>query len=306
MLKLINCESYKSLCNWIYDDEQEKTPPSNRICFVPNDHIAEFFDVIRSSPHRFVVVSTRSDYGICYQALNPVANDMLKWIEFTVRPKGYDPLLLAPRCNVQNCNLQDKYSVKMEYFTTATFNEIPQNVVHWFVVNGDLPPNSRITNMPFGVPSSTEDMLSSQKMMLRDDRVYVNFQLYNTKRAYLLERLRDESWCHVEFDVPHEDFVRALHTYKYVLCPTGNGLDTYRILEAIYAGCIPIVESGYWAQAYEKLPVIFINNMFGLSKEVYKQLPSIDWAKFPLENSRADLNYWAARIKEKSVELTAT
>jgi hypothetical protein len=48
------------------------------------------------------------------------------------------------------------------------------------------------------------------------------------------------------------DYLRVAATYKFLLCPPGNGLDTHRAWEAMYLGVVPIVKDSvamrYFAQ----------------------------------------------------------
>jgi hypothetical protein len=42
--------------------------------------------------------------------------------------------------------------------------------------------------------------------------------------------------------VRYEEYIRNLFTHRFCLCPRGNGIDTHRMWEALYCGCIPIVK----------------------------------------------------------------
>jgi hypothetical protein len=41
--------------------------------------------------------------------------------------------------------------------------------------------------------------------------------------------------------LPVAENVKRLAQYKWCICPEGNGVDTHRLWEAMYLGCIPIV-----------------------------------------------------------------
>ena len=41
--------------------------------------------------------------------------------------------------------------------------------------------------------------------------------------------------------------------HKFVVAPRGNGWDTHRLWEALYLGCVPIVESGPLDPLYSQL-----------------------------------------------------
>ena len=48
---------------------------------------------------------------------------------------------------------------------------------------------------------------------------------------------------------------------KFVLCPSGLGMDTYRLWESLVLGAIPVVESNAGLdRTYTKLPVLIVRN----------------------------------------------
>lgn len=66
-----------------------------------------------------------------------------------------------------------------------------------------------------------------------------------------------------EFDVREnrldlKDYSKELHSHKYVLCPDGNGIDTHRLWEALYAGAIPVVSKNSWSDSLIQLEIPLI------------------------------------------------
>jgi hypothetical protein len=57
-----------------------------------------------------------------------------------------------------------------------------------------------------------------------------------------------------------EEYLRDMRTYKFVLSPLGNGLDTHRTWEALLMGAIPIVETSAMDPLFEGLPVLILNS----------------------------------------------
>ena len=47
---------------------------------------------------------------------------------------------------------------------------------------------------------------------------------------------------------------------KFVLCPTGTGLDTHRVYEALACGATPVVLHSTLDPLYAKLPVCILNS----------------------------------------------
>jgi hypothetical protein len=86
------------------------------------------------------------------------------------------------------------------------------------------------------------------------------------------------------------EYIKLLSEYKFCLCPAGNGIDTHRIWEALYMGCIPIVKRCITYEYLEGLPVLFVDRWNEIS---YKKLE--DFAR----NTR-DIGY--NYIDDKSLE----
>jgi hypothetical protein len=54
------------------------------------------------------------------------------------------------------------------------------------------------------------------------------------------------------------NYYMSLPSYKFVICPEGNGIDTHRLYETLMAGCIPIVERRpHIADKYRGCPILF-------------------------------------------------
>jgi hypothetical protein len=62
-------------------------------------------------------------------------------------------------------------------------------------------------------------------------------------------------------------FIIKVASHKFVVAPRGNGWDTHRLWEALYLGCVPIVESSVLDPLYKQLPVLIVNTWKGLDKD---------------------------------------
>lgn len=60
------------------------------------------------------------------------------------------------------------------------------------------------------------------------------------------------------------DNLRRLATYRYCVCPEGNGLDTHRLYEALLCGCVPIVLDTPFVRVlrhhYPSLPLLVLSS----------------------------------------------
>lgn len=301
LVEKINCNKWKSLCDWTFDAPDYNAPTYCCVVYVPMDQIDKFFSYAEEvdgedSPLNFIVVSANSDYGISYQREHPIWFDMKKWLDFIPidNSLGYNPLISPARCNLAECKESDKYSIKMHSFTKATFKRIPRCITHWFCTNCDIE-DSRVTPIPFGIPDWSEKLINKVEEENRNIGFYLNFQNNTAERTHLKPRFRNvENFKVIDEEISHEDYINNLYKSIYVPCPSGNGLDTYRVLETIYCGAVPILPTSRWTKAYKNLPVITINNFAWLPKIAedngYQVFDS------DLENSPADFNYWRAMV----------
>lgn len=98
--------------------------------------------------------------------------------------------------------------------------------------------------------------------------------------------------------VPWEQYIEELKSYKFALCPAGQGFDTYRVWEALTMGVIPIVNSSPLNQMYEGLPVMILNNVDNLTPESLLQVYPKFIANVDKYNwDKLTSSYWANRIK---------
>src|SRR3990167_3710119 len=192
--EIINCESYWGLCDYHYTNERTEFPPGIVACDI--ESIPDFFAKIKNSKHKYIVVSSRSDFCLCYQREFPVWADLEKSCGlFLGTEQGYEDLHFHASCNRDRCNINDKYSIKCYCWTSCTFDEIPENVIQWFVCNNCIYNDSRIISLPFGIywdkgAPETPDKIANYPKKERNLSLYVNFQFYTIERMRLFYYFR--------------------------------------------------------------------------------------------------------------------
>mgnify|MGYP000161873584 CR=1 FL=1 len=91
-----------------------------------------------------------------------------------------------------------------------------------------------------------------------------------------------------------------LKIYKYCFCPRGNGIDTHRIWEALYMGCIPVVKK-HTTHLFENsnLPILFVEDW----DKITQQLLDDTIERFKTMNFNYDkltLEYWKQLVFSNS------
>ncbi len=287
--------SYREICdlNWETNDKL----PDSGIVHVPFDHIYEFFQLIDGTPSKYIVVSSNSDYCLTEQEKEPVERDMNRYFHMIdTRGLGYQTLVVPARCDVNHCRLTDKYSVKMYSYTKRTFNEIPANVVMWFCTNSNVA-DERIVHIPFGIPDWSKDLV--KKTVKSKFGIYINYQKNTIERLNIQKIFTGMPDVLIEDNVSHEQFIERVKEYPFIIAPPGNGYDSYRILESIYCGSLPVIVHDTWSKAYDEIPCVKVESYYGIYNslldfwEQFRKNPD-----FIVDTERQSMLYWQRIISE--------
>lgn len=94
----------------------------------------------------------------------------------------------------------------------------------------------------------------------------------------------------------YNEYLETLASYKYCICPEGNGIDTHRMWECLYLNVIPICKRNILVEYYSKyFPIIIVDNWIDINKnelinnyEAYYKFindnPYLDLDKIFIEN----------------------
>ena len=302
--ELIYLESLMSVCDYVYDGPaMDKEPPSG-VIWVHNDNIARFFR--RCRRNRYVVISGNSDFSLHYQAEHHPNTDLRRlsayqpWKQAAEVRDSYVSLQVGPACNTQECDSRDRYSLKTFCFTKSTFPAIPDNIVRWFVANTMVTDDQRIEWLPYGL--SPQKGPPRAEVREKSKLLYVNFQNNTDERvslnSYYPNRL---AWAtHVpDANRPLLDYWQDIADHKFVLCPSGNGLDCYRTYETLYLGSVPIMRRTPFSESLFilGLPVLLVDSLFNIDPvELVRIDRRMDAMTFCLEPLK--LSYWKNRVEE--------
>lgn len=122
----------------------------------------------------------------------------------------------------------------------------------------------------------------------------------NPERKPLMSFLKDSEWCHtkdVRNGTDFNEYLQSLGRYMFCICPEGNGIDTHRIWEALYMGCVPIVEDCINVKFYKDLPIYVCSSFYDLEPE--DMMVSYQYIAENLERYNMlmlSMDYWKAKI----------
>jgi len=105
------------------------------------------------------------------------------------------------------------------------------------------------------------------------------------------------------------DYLLDLRQARFCISPRGNGIDCHRFWEALYAGCVPIVEQSPVFRDFNGLPFISVDKLDGthitnaMLTEASRQVDA-GLACGRLNYHKLYISYWLELIERKSVALT--
>ena len=196
----------------------------------------------------------------------------------------------------------------------ANFIESIPNLKIWFGQNINCNSN-RIKSIPIGLENtknwtkfSKKDLLykASQTKTKPNKLAYANFSFYTNPiergECYYLVKNSNFVTDRCSNNVVQEEYenwINEVLDHYYVLCPSGNGIDTHRFWETLYLGRIPITKRNLNTRFYEDLPALYIDDWSELTEDLL--ISKLDWFKekknFNFEKLK--MNYWKKIIFEK-------
>lgn len=122
------------------------------------------------------------------------------------------------------------------------------NLMHWYATNAALQ-HDKLTAIPVGVEynlstaqrKTIEDVLYSD--IPKDKNVFCGaFTVHHwvEERQRCLDAMKHTGLM-MDNRVSYREYLLELKRHRFCLCPIGNGIDTFRLWEALYMGCIPVI-----------------------------------------------------------------
>lgn len=311
-MKLIEYKNWESLVIKLSGQcwETGNSLPDANIVFSTSEHLDNLFrDILenQSYHHKFILVSSASDSGVYYQSdINSVA-DIRNWVQmdpFLDERLGQHDYVCRNRHEKSRCLARDRFALKMYSWMAATFPCVPTNVVSWYTTNCQVQEKG-VYPIPFGINPDALDIIQNYRKAgyhlnkSRSNKVVACWTNTTNQRMYLKSSLDRSSFYTDECE--QAEFFGRLCTSKYCLCPEGNGLDSYRILECLYLGCLPIIVSNLtnpvWQKAYQiGIPTVRPN-------EVGPCLSNLTASNITLDNFELPpsiyLEYWESKLTKE-------
>ncbi|HSX25586.1 MAG TPA: hypothetical protein VLE89_01095, partial [Chlamydiales bacterium] len=150
------------------------------------------------------------------------------------------------------------------------------HLIAFFTQNKDDTEHPKLHPLPIGIenrhwkPMNRELLQETKaKNLEKTHLLYCNFNkdTFPSERSQVLSLFARTPFTYTARRKSYPDFITDLAASKFVLSPRGNGLDTHRLWEALYAGSYPIVKTSSLDPLYENLPIVIVKDWREVTQE---------------------------------------
>lgn len=198
--------------------------------------------------------------------------------------------------------------------TKKIFRKKPECVSEWYSINVDFN-DPKLIPIPLGLANEYDKNLNVEdfknyriKDIQRIKNLYLNFQentnyFHRTSVKKYFKKIPESVIS--DSNLKKKDYFKELTESTYIICPKGNGIDTHRIWESLYAGAIPVVEKNINFEKLKIPNVVLVDNF----KKI-KNLKHIDELyedqKNESSSNRLTIEFWMNIINKNRVDSSET
>lgn len=111
-------------------------------------------------------------------------------------------------------------------------------------------------------------------------------------RASIGELFKDKEWATVTH-LPYEEYLASMKKHKFVLCPSGNGIESARNWETLYLKRVPIFKRHpYLEEMFKDFPALFVDRWEDVTSELLKANEYLYEQAQTMSIEKLDLDYW--------------
>ena len=212
--------------------------------------------------------SSLADYSVPND-LSKLDNRKLCKAEILFIPSHHVGEILGNYESLLNCKVLLAGNSDFEFRNTNL--SFPKNMKYAFLQNSFISDDIRIFTIPIGIENMAlarngfKSTMRKTEFSKKLNKVLIGpFGPTSQERIKILELYLNEEgpWDVITSKLPPYNYPKIQTKYKYVLCPSGNGVDTHRIWETIYRGSIPIVADSRWSRSLSsRYPIVLVKSL---------------------------------------------
>ena len=186
-------------------------------------------------------------------------------------------------------------------------SNITQNIVNypklimWYGQNIGYE-HDKISFLPIGIANrmwehGNPDIFDNMKDIRKTKNIFMNFLIYtNFEKRQLCSNTLIAKNIPFLPQVTSRNNIQRMKSYKFCICPDGNGFDTHRLWEAYYVKCVPILLKSTFSDMVRKetgLPMILLNSWDELDID---KLPNYNEFDFTIKSEYLSFEFYKNKI----------
>jgi hypothetical protein len=177
-------------------------------------------------------------------------------------------------------------------------------IIKWYAQNAVVN-HPKLIPIPIGIankqwPHGNLNTLKNviDKGVKKEILVYKNFDINtNFYQRKTIDTVTANNGIHMGSHLAHDQYLEKMASSLFIISPPGNGVDCHRIWEALYLGCVPIVQQNDCFRNFTELPILFINNWNDVTVSFLKNQVSNFYNK-TFDTTKLKLSFWKKLIVE--------
>ena len=175
-----------------------------------------------------------------------------------------------------------------------------KNILCIYSQNLSISPHDRLKPLPIGIANSMWShgniytWASGLQMPLpsKQHLIYFYFEIHtNIHKRQVCFDIINSKGVKSQPKKSLSDYIQALSTFKFAICPEGNGIDTHRFWECLYLKVVPICPRNIITEYYSKMfPVILLDKWEDLNIDAINAFyETCNWSNY---DRLFDIMYW--------------
>jgi hypothetical protein len=174
------------------------------------------------------------------------------------------------------------------------WDKIPENVVAIHAANAVVF-GGKVHPFPHGIERKMHSGYNHHEVLQRmmetevepTKLLFVAHRADTGARASIGSMFQDKPWATVTH-LPYEQYLREMQNHKFVLCPSGNGIESSRNWETLYMGRVPIFKKHPYLRAmFNDFPVLWVNEFDEIDEKLLKNFEYL--FDVPYDRKKLDL-----------------
>jgi len=211
-------------------------------------------------------------------------------------------------------NYAEKMQAKVLIFSNSDFEfhnpllNLPKSVKLVLMENSFVSDNSLFFTIPVGIENlriGMNGMTSLFTYSMNKKKGEVLFGPFSPTHPIRIEVVRKflietGPWRIINRRLNPRRYARISRKFRFIACVRGNSVESHRIWESLYRGCVPIVQKDAWSESlrYLDLPIEYIENWD--TRQIREVVDSSNIAAFdPAKLAALWMPYWEQLINER-------